>query len=65
VKIVSLNDIRAKDYSLSISGYIEKAAKETVSPAEVREKFFTALKAARTAEETFKKLLVERGYVHE
>jgi type I restriction enzyme M protein len=65
VKIVSLNDIRTKDYSLSISGYIEKAAREIVSPAEVREKFFAALKSAHAAEETFKKLLVEQGYVHD
>jgi type I restriction enzyme M protein len=65
VKIATLDDIRAKDYSLSVSGYIEKAAQETVSPAEVREKFFTALDAARAAEDRFKTLLAEGGYVNE
>jgi type I restriction enzyme M protein len=65
VKIATLEDIEAKDYSLSVSGYIEKAAKKTVSPAEVREKFFAALDAARAAEDKFKKLLAEGGYVRE
>ncbi|MDR1072403.1 MAG: SAM-dependent methyltransferase, partial [Treponema sp.] len=65
VKIATLDDIRAKDHSLSVSGYIEKAARETVSPAEVREKFFAALEAAHAAEDRFRKLLVEGGYVNE
>ena len=65
VKIATLDDIREKGHSLSVSGYIEKAAKETVSPAEVRAAFFTALEDARTAEEKFKRLLVEGGYVNE
>jgi len=65
VKIATLDDIKAKGYSLSVSGYIEKAAKETMPPAEVREKFFAALDAARTAEDRFKKLLAEGGYVNE
>jgi type I restriction enzyme M protein len=63
VKIATLNDIRAKSYSLSVSGYIEKAAQETTPPAKVREEFFTALKAARDAEDKFKKLLADGGYI--
>ncbi|MCL2033802.1 MAG: N-6 DNA methylase [Oscillospiraceae bacterium] len=65
VKVATLDDIRSKDYLLSVSGYIEKAAKETVSPAEVRVKFFAALETARAAEDKFKKLLAEGGYVNE
>jgi len=65
VKIATLDDIRARDHSLSVSGYIEKAAKETISPAEVREKFFAALEIAHAAEDKFKRLLVEGGYVNE
>ena len=65
VKIVSLDDIRQKDHSLSVSGYIQKATKEPVSPAEVREKFFTALKTVRAAEDKFIMLLVKGGYIDE
>ena len=65
VKIVTVDDIRAREHSLSVNGYIEKAAKETVSPAEVRRQFFAALKMARSAEDTFKKLLVEGGFTNE
>ncbi|MDR0287868.1 MAG: N-6 DNA methylase [Clostridiales bacterium] len=65
VKIVTLEDIRAKDYSLSVSGYIEKAVRETVSPAEVRKQFFDALQNAHSAEEKLKVLLKEGGYIHE
>lgn len=63
VKIVMLDDIRVKDYSLSVSGYIEKTAYETVSPAEVRDKFLAALQAAHVAEERLKMLLEEGEYV--
>lgn len=64
VKIASLDDIRAKDYSLSVSNYIEKTIQETISPAEVRKNFYDALEAAYSAEDKFKKLLEESGYVN-
>jgi len=64
VKIATLDDIRAKNYSLSVSGYIEKNTQETISPDEVREKFLTALQSAYAAEEKVKMLLEEGGYVH-
>ncbi|MDR0455043.1 MAG: N-6 DNA methylase [Deferribacteraceae bacterium] len=64
-KIVTLDDIRSKDYSLSVSGYIEKAAQTTISPAEVRKMFFSALEAAQAAEEKLKTLLKEHGYLNE
>lgn len=64
-KIASLDDIRAKGHSLSVSGYIEKMAQETTPPAEVRKQFFVALEAAHTAEEKFRKLLKAGGYISE
>jgi len=65
VKIATLDDIRGKGHSLSVSGYIEKAARDTISPAEVRKQFFEALEAAHKADDKFKKLLREGGYVNE
>jgi len=65
VKIATLEDIRAKGYSLSVSGYIGKTSREAVSPSEVREKFLSALEAVHIAEDKFRKLLVEGGYVNE
>ena len=65
VKIATLNDIREKDYSLSVSGYIGKNIAKTVSPSEIREKFFTALRTAHAAEDKFRELLVEGGYISE
>ena len=64
-KITSLDDIRSKDYSLSVSGYIEKAPQETVSPAVVRQRFLAALENVRVAEEKLKTLLAEEGYINE
>lgn len=60
-KIATLDDIRGKDWSLSVSGYIEKAARETISPAETRKQFFVALSAAHAAEEKFRTILAAGG----
>ena len=65
VKIASLTDIRSKDYSLSASGYIEKAARETVHPAIVRQHFLAELENVRVAEEKLKTLLADGGYLSE
>jgi len=64
-KIVTTEDIRTKGYSLSVSGYIEKSVHETISPAEVREQFYTALNDVYSAEEKLKILLKEGGYTSE
>ena len=63
--VSTLDDIRSKDWSLSVSGYIEKATKVTISPALVKKQFLSALDAAHTAEEKFRDLLVKGGYVNE
>ncbi len=65
VKIVSLDDIRDKDYTLSVNTYIEKKEQEVVSPEEVRKKYFEALKEVEEAENHLKELLVKGGYVNE
>jgi type I restriction enzyme M protein len=64
-KVATMEDIRDKDYSLSVSGYIEKAADETISPAETRTRFLAALEDVHAAEERLKTLLIEEGYIHE
>jgi type I restriction enzyme M protein len=63
-KVVTLDDLRAKDHTLSVSVYIEKAASETISPAEVRADFANALANAKTAETRLIELLVKGGYAN-
>ncbi len=65
VKIVTLADIREKDYTLAINNYIEKKEVETVSPAEIRRQYFEAYEEMLAAEDRMKQLLVEGGYVNE
>lgn len=65
VKIVDVEDIRKKDYTLSVNTYIQKKEQEVVDPAVVRQKYFDALKEVKEAEEKMKKLLIEGGYVNE
>jgi type I restriction enzyme M protein len=64
-KVVTLDNLREKDYTLSVSVYIDKAAKETISPAEVRADFFDALKAAKDAETRLTELLAGGGYTND
>lgn len=64
-KIATIEDIRTKDYSLSVNSYIEKAPQETISPIEVKRAFLLAFDEVIEAEEKFKKLLVEGGYINE
>ncbi len=65
VKIVTLDDIRQKDYTLAINNYIEKKEAETVPPEEVCRQYFAALQEVKDAEEAMKRLLVEGGYISE
>ena len=65
VKIVTLDDVRKKDYTLAINNYIEKKEQETAPPAEVRRQYFAALAEVEAAESRMRKLLLEGGYVHE
>lgn len=65
VKIVDLDDIRNKDYTLSVNTYIQKQEQEVEDPALVRQRYFDALAEVKAAEERMKKLLIEGGYVNE
>lgn len=65
VKVVTLEDIREKDYTLAINNYIEKQGEESISPEEVRRQYFEALEEVIAAEDRMRKLLLEGGYVHE
>ncbi len=65
VKIVTIPQIKEKDYSLAINNYIDKREQETVSPAEVRRKYFEAYDEMISAEEKMRKLLVDGGYINE
>jgi len=64
-KIVTLDDIKDKEYTLSVNSYIEKKQQETIDPAVVKKEFLEALSAVTTAEDKLKRLLVEGGYIHE
>ena len=63
-KVITLDDIRGKDYTLAVNNYIEKKEQEVISPSEVRKQYFEALEEVKAAEEHMRKLLVEGGYVH-
>ena len=65
VKIVTIEDIKNNNYTLSVNNYIEKALQETVSPKEIKKNFLLALDEAIAAEEKLKRLLVEGGYISE
>lgn len=65
VKVVTIPDVREKDYTLAINNYIEKKEQEIVPPAEVRRQYFEAFDEMLEAEETMRSLLLEGGYVNE
>jgi type I restriction enzyme M protein len=65
VKVVTIPDVREKDYTLAINNYIEKKEQEIIPPAEVRRQYFEALDEMLEAEETMRNLLLEGGYVNE
>lgn len=64
-KVVALEDMATKDYTLQVNSYIEKRVAESVSPAQVKHDFYAALDAVDAAEARLYDLLVKGGYVHE
>lgn len=64
-KVVTLEEIINKEYSLAINNYVEKKKQEVTPPEEVRKQYFEALLATREAEAYMKELLIEGGYVNE
>ena len=64
-KVVTLEDLAAKDYTLQVNSYIEKHVVEAVSPAQVKRDFYAALKEVDAAEAKLYDLLVKGGYTGE
>ena len=64
-KVVTLDEIKSKDYTLSINSYVEKTKEETIDPSIVKQEFLQALEDVKLAEEKLEKLLAEGGYIHE
>jgi type I restriction enzyme M protein len=62
-RTATLEDIRAKDWSLSVSGYVERLAKEAEPPAETRRRFMQAVEDVRAKERRLMVLLKEAGYL--
>ena len=64
VKVVNLDDIKAKDYSLSVSNYIEKKPEEAIDPEKVKAEYFTAVQEVSENEKMTKKLLLAGGFIN-
>lgn len=64
-KVVTVEDIKANNYSLALNNYIEKRKVETASPEEVKRQYLDAYKKVVESEEKMKQLLIEGGYVNE
>lgn len=65
VKVVDLDTVRDKDYTLAVNMYIDKREQEIKSPKAVKAEYFAALQEVRDAEDELKVLLVKGGYVNE
>lgn len=64
-KVVTIEEIAAKDYTLSVNSYIEKTQQEIVDPAVVRQKYFDAVAEVRAAEDYLVELLRKEGLLDE
>ena len=62
-KVVTLDDLQEKDYTLSVNVYIEKRPQEIIPPETVRANFLDALKEAKEAEVRLAELLTKGGYI--
>lgn len=64
-KVVTIEEIAAKDYTLSVNSYIEKTQQEIVDPAVIRQKYFDAVAEVRAAEDYLVELLRKEGLLDE
>ena len=64
-KVVTLNDIESKDYSLAVNNYIERPEAEVIDPAVVRQEYLDAVKAVISSENHLKELLIKEGLLNE
>lgn len=64
-RIVSIEDVEKAGYSLVVENFIQKKKQEAIKPAEVRKKYFEAVKNVHHAEAKFELLLTKGGYMNE
>ena len=64
VKVVNLDDIKAKNYSLSVSNYIEKKPEEAINPEKVKAEYFAAVQEVLENEKKTKELLLAGGFIN-
>lgn len=64
-KIVTIKDIKEKEYNLSTNIYIEKKPVPITPPSVVREQYFSAYQKAIESGEKLRDLLKEGGYINE
>lgn len=62
-KVVTIDEIRQKDFTLSVSAYIEKTKKATLSPELVRAQYLDACREVIACENRMKELLQKGGYI--
>ncbi len=62
-KVVTLDEIKAHGYTLSVNTYIEKPPAPPMDPKKVREEYFDALESVKECEERLFELLKEGGYL--
>lgn len=63
-RVVPIYEIEEKDYTLSVSRYIEREKEEITPYTEVKKAFLSAHQAVREAESHFVKLLTRGGYLN-
>lgn len=64
-KVASIDEIAAKDYTLSVNAYIEKTQQKVADPVEIRKQYFAAVQAVADAECRLKELLRKEGLLDE
>ncbi len=65
VKIVNLDDVRERDYSLAVNVYIEKNEEKIVPARIVRENYLGLVNEVKKEEAILKDMLIEGGYINE
>ncbi len=65
VKIVNLDDVRERDYSLAVNVYIEKNEEKIVPARIVRENYLGLVDEVKKEEAILKDMLIEGGYINE
>lgn len=63
-KIVTISDVEAEGFQLSVGRYIKKKQQAAESPEVLRKRYYKALADVKAAEEKMKLLLTEGGFVN-